>query len=158
MAAIDLAKGLLRAQGVVFADEQTSDEPMNQNGHDNEAADFPNDSDVGEKIYVSQNEEDEEPIPWREVPEHVWLRIVNHRNAVTKHGTVKIVTLQKRDGSTIYAWTSSHITKSIDQSIRNRTNNELIHDATHLYIMSRGMEPCTADLTKSYFNIQLKHF
>ena len=135
-----------------------SEQPIDLNGHDNEAADFPDDSDVGEKMYVSQTEEDEEPIPWREVPEHVWLRIINHRNAITKKGSVKIVTLQKRDGSLTYAWTSPYISRCIDLSVRNRANKEHIRDATHLYIMSLGKEPCAADSTKSFFDIQLKHF
>ena len=43
-------------------------------------------------------------------------------------------------------------------SITNRANKDLIHDATHLYIMSLGKEPCASDNTKSFFNIQLKHF
>ena len=158
MAAVNLAKGLLREQGVVFTEEQTSNEAMEENGYDNPAADFPDDSDAGEKMHTSINIEDEEPIPWREVPEQVWLRIINHRNAVTKKGTVKIVTLQKREGSLLYAWTSPYITRCIDLSIRNRANKELIQDATHLYIMSLGKEPCAADSTKSFFNIQLKHF
>ena len=127
-------------------------------GQDNAGAMFPDDSVAGEKMHVSQSEEDDELIPWREVPERVWLRIINHRNATTKKGVVKIITLQKRDGSTIKAWTSPYITRCVDTSITNRANKDLVRDATHLYIMSLGKEPCAIDNTKSFFNIQLKHF
>ncbi len=126
---------------------------------DNAGATFPDDSLEGDKMQVARTEEDDELIPWREVPERVWLRIVNHRNATTKRGVVKIVTLQKRDGSIIRAWTSPYITKCVDTTIAYHANKDIVRDETHLYIKSLGKEPCSLDDdTKSFFNVQLKHF
>ena len=122
---------------------------------DNAGATFPDDSDTGEKMYVSHPDQSEEPLHWREVPEKVWLRILNHRDAPTKKGVVKIVTLQKRDGASIQSWTTPYITRYIDAMIS--IHKDHVSDTTYLYIKSLGKAPCSADSTKSFFDIQLKH-
>ena len=52
-------------------------ETMKFSGHDNARATFPDDAVAGEKMHVSQSEEDDELIPWREVPERLFIYLFN---------------------------------------------------------------------------------
>ena len=74
---------------------------------------------------------DEPAIPWREVECGIPYQIVQTRILTTKNGEAMIITLQKRDGSTVNAW----VTKLIENKLRNFNGEKKTK-----FIMSRGLK------------------
>ena len=67
---------------------------------------YPNDDESGDSTF-------ENAVPWRDVDRNQWLRINASFHVNTTYGSAKIVTLQKRDGITIKAWTTNTIAKAL---------------------------------------------
>ena len=113
---------------------------------------FPNDDDnEGERTIPDS-------IHWRDVPRNTWLRIMSYRNVtVESNRTVKIVYLLQRDGTTYSAWTTSILTRTIDEHYRNEC---LANETSQkkLYIKSLGKTASISHPAYSYYDFKLKLF
>ena len=113
--------------------------------------------------FVSNEEfpEDEEVIPWRDVPEKTWFRIVRQRNiAKTDGDDVKILSLMKRDGATFDAWTTPFLSKDIDNLRNERAQKRKLEEipSAHLYVQNNGKRVSKANPSRSYFHTKLRFF
>ena len=62
----------------------------------------PDDDESGDSTF-------ENAVPWRDVDRNQWLRINTSFHVNTTYGPATIVTLKRRDGITIKAWTTNTI-------------------------------------------------
>ena len=115
---------------------------------------FPDDDREGE------SNQGEDPVPWRDVPQNNWLRILNHRDVNTENGVVKILNLLHRDGTAYKVWATSTLSKAIDETLKNREIEfeNSTPPPTDLYVKSLGKKASKKNPGRSYYNFQLLHF
>ena len=116
-----------------------------------------------DEAFPEDNESDEEkdePIAWRNLPQNTWLRIVRQRDVKKEEGVVKILDLLQRDGTTYKAWSSVIISKDIDDWQRKRVEQMEVDDLlpAELYVKCLGKKPSKSNPTRSYFNVKLMYF
>ena len=113
------------------------------------AGEFPPDDDLMVN-YPNDDESGtfENAVPWRDVDRNHWLRINASFHVNTIHGPATIVTLQKRNGITIKAWTTNTITDALRA-------NDSVKCEKNLFIKSLGLKK-GKDNKNSYYNFQFK--
>ena len=94
---------------------------------------FPNDDAKGEEVAM----------PWRDVEQKTWMKIVDMGILDTVNGKSMIIELQKRDGTIIKAWTTKIIEKNITLKNSSKSNK-------NIYIMSLGEK--TSKKSKRMYN------
>ena len=115
------------------------------------------------ECFVSNEEfpEDVEVIPWRDVPEKTWFRIVRQQNVAKEEGDdVKILDLMQRDGATFKAWTTPFLSKDIDNLQKVRAEKRKLEEipSAHLYVQSYGKRVSKANPSRSYFHAKFCYF
>ena len=143
------------AESSISGNETRSDINNNSSSNSNDAiwyvnnnnTDFPDDKDD------SGDNDFSNAIPWREVQEGTWLRIMNTGIINTKkYGKSTTIQLQRRDGSYIKAWATSLIAKNVAVMEEKMK----IGHGNRLYIKSVGKKTCKDGVTIFYdFRIKL---
>ena len=121
---------------------------------------FPPDNEAGETVSFNNSNDDDDkanvtkPVGWKTVPRNVWMQIVNYRPTLTQRkDRVHIVTLLSREGTSMTAWTSGFITRSMDKYIAKHALGE----NNRLFIKALGSYPCASNPEWSYFKVEFKH-
>ena len=110
---------------------------------DDDNVEFPDDDESSEANDLFTN-----AIPWREVPQNVWLRVYYIIDVTTQYGPGNIVGLRKRDGEVIKAWTTSIIGAAVKRKDKNK-------ESKNLFIKSLGKTQSKKRKTY-YYNFQVK--
>ena len=118
---------------------------------------FPDQAFPADEQAAEPRREDDEVMPWRELPQNTWLRIVNQQDVNMEYGVVKILHLLNRDGSTYKAWSTVIISKEIGDLQRKREEQKNLPPA-HLYVKCLGKRVSKSNPTRSYFNFKLMYF
>ena len=110
---------------------------------------FPDDNDDG----GDDDGDDNTPsiiIPWRDVPQHIWLMVNDVTLKPTVKGVTPVLSLQKRDSGNAVVWSTSTMAKSI------LTKFQCSKDANKtLFIKSMGLK--ASSLTNyQYYDYKLK--
>ena len=101
-----------------------------------------------------------EVIPWREVAQNTWLRIMHQQDVNMEYGAVKILHLLHRDGTACKAWSTTIISKEIDDLQRKREEQKKVENLppAYLYIKSLGKRASKSNPARSYFDFKLMYF
>ena len=94
---------------------------------------------------IEEFEQINNAIPFREVEQNVPFEIVEIIKQPTKNGESTILTLKRRDGTTINSWTTSLIEKKLES---------MKSDGKRKYILSRGRRT-TEKTGKEYYDFKI---
>ena len=103
----------------------------------------------------------ENVIPWRELPQKTWLRITQEQDVKMERGIVKILNLLQRDGTEFKAWSTVIISKDIDAIRKKREEEEAKLSElpqAELYVKYLGNKPSKSNPSRSYSNTKLMYF
>ena len=68
-----------------------------------------------DEVFTADEEiQQENVMPWRELPQNTWLRITQEQDVKLERGIVKILNLLRRDGTVFKVWSTVIISKDID--------------------------------------------
>ena len=97
---------------------------------------------------------------WRELPQNTWLRIMHQQDVNMEYGAVKILHLLHRDATTYKAWSTTIISKEIEDLQRKREEQKKVENLppAYLYIKSLGKRASKSNPTRSYYNFKLMYF
>ena len=141
MASLAVEIEMMKGQEDVTAAAAVADDKVSEAAND--SLGFPDDDD-----------NEEQTLQWREVPQHTWLRIVDRRKIIMEDRVATILTLLRRDGKTYTAWTTGIIAKGIEKKIQAQQTEE--DRPEKLYIRSLGKTNSKINPAYSYYNYNLK--
>ena len=114
-----------------------------------------------DEVFPADEEiQQENVMPWRELPQNTWLRITQEQDVKLERGIVKILNLLQRDGTTFKVWSTAIISKDIDIIKKKREEEVKLRELSpaELYVKHLGMKASKTNPSRSYFNTKLMYF
>ena len=114
-----------------------------------------------DEVFPADEEiQQENVMPWRELPQNTWLRITQEQDVKLERGIVKILNLLQRDGTVFKVWSTVIISKDIDVIKKKREEEAKLRELpqAELYVKHLGMKASKTNPSRSYFNTKLMYF